>query len=628
MILRGESRRGQVTIFIIVAVVIVVLTVGFFMFRSSLFGGGIPSSIDPIYNTFLTCLENDVLVGAGILGSQGGYMEMPTYDFGSEYMPFSSQLDFIGSPVPYWYYVSGNNIEKTNIPSLSFMQRELGSYIEGTVRDCVLEDYYNNGFSVFFGEPEAKVKIRDNEIVVDLEMAMNVNNSVAEESIFINSHSVSVKSSLGELYNAAREVHDEEQSTLFLEKRGLDVIRSYAPVDGVEISCAPKIWNAPEIVSELREAISDNTYALRTSGSDFDLSKKENKYFVLDLNTDSNVQFLNSPDWPSTYEIVPSDGDLLMADPVGTQSGLGILGFCYVPYHFVYDAKYPVLVQVYSGDSLEATSEIFQFATAVIIKANNPREPLDGSAVFFDVPELCAYKNTETTVNVYDTSLNPIEADISYECFGVSCDIGETRVTSSLTANFPQCVNGFVVAKADGYKEEKQMYSTTTTGTVDVIMDKTYERKVNLAVDSRPYDKDAIITFSSDDLTKTILYPEQTMIELAEGQYDVSVRVFRESTLSIAKSIREQCVDIPKSGVGGVLGFTQEECYDIEIPAQVISSALSGGGEQSYYVLESELAGSSSIDIYADSLPIPTTLEQLQNNYNIFEVKGLEIYFR
>jgi rod shape-determining protein MreC len=31
------------------------------------------------------------------------------YEASSEYMPFSSQLDFLGNPVPYWYYISGNN---------------------------------------------------------------------------------------------------------------------------------------------------------------------------------------------------------------------------------------------------------------------------------------------------------------------------------------------------------------------------------------------------------------------------------------------------------------------------------------------------------------------------------------
>jgi hypothetical protein len=627
MILRGENKRAQVAIFIIIALVAVVLVVGFFIFRSGLVDQSLPVSIEPVYTTFLTCLEEDVLVGLGILGSQGGYIELPEYDSGSEYMPFSSQLNFMGHPVPYWYYVSGNNIEKSQVPSLSFMQRELASFVEERIRDCAMENYYDEGYEISFGEPEARTRIKNSEVIVDLEMTITIENSAAEENAIIKKHSVSVRSELGKLYDSAREVYDEEQATLFLEKRGLDIIRNYAPVDGVEISCAPKIWQGPDVISELREAISVNTFALRTEGSDYELSKDENKYFVLDLRADSNVRFLNSENWPSTYNIVPSEGDILIADPVGTQTGLGILGFCYVPYHFVYDAKYPVLVQVYSGDSLGAGSEIFQFATAVIIRGNNPREPMAGSATMFDIPDLCLHKNSETSVNAYDNNLNPIEADISYECFGSSCDIGETSSGSTLTEEFPQCVNGFVVAKADGYKTEKEMHSTTNGGTVELIMDKLYEQRINLMMDNTPYNKDAVITFSSEDYSKTILYPQQNVIELSEGQYDISVRAFRESTLNIAGSIKEQCVEIPRSGVGGFLGMTKEECYDIEVPSQLVSNALSGGGSQNYYILESELKSSNSIDIYADSLPTPTTLEQLQDNYDIFEIKSLGIYF-
>jgi len=61
----------------------------------------------------------------------------------------------------------------------------------------------------------------------------------------------------------------------------------------------------------------------------------------------------------------------LIANPVGNQPGLGVLCFCYVPYHFVYNIGYPVLIQVYSGE------EIFQFPVAVVVKGNKPREALD-----------------------------------------------------------------------------------------------------------------------------------------------------------------------------------------------------------------------------------------------------------
>ena len=45
-------------------------------------------------------------------------------------------------------------------------------------------------------------------------------------------------------------------------------------------------------------------------------------------------------------------------------------------------------------------------------------------------------------------------------------------------------------------------------------------------------------------------------------------------------------------------------------------------------ILESELQNSKSIEINAESLPVPTSIEQLQSNYLLFEERGLDINFR
>jgi len=89
-----------------------------------------------------------------------------------------------------------------------------------------------------------------------------------------------------------------------------------------------------------------------------------------------------------------------------------------------------------------------------------------------------------------------------------------------------------------------------------------------------------------------------------------------------------QCIEIPQSGVGGLVGVTEEKCFEIEIPSQIISNVLIGGGKQNYYLLESELKNSNLVEIDADSLSTPTSIEELQNNYIIFENKNLDITFK
>ena len=107
---------------------------------------------------------------------------------------------------------------------------------------------------------------------------------------------------------------------------------------------------------------------------------------------------------------------LFITQPIGDQAGLGVLGFCYSPYHFVYNIKYPVLVMIQSG------TEIFQFPIAVVIEGNNPRTSLNGTAVATSTATLCQNENTNITVTTMDSNSNPVDTNISYECFGQTCN--------------------------------------------------------------------------------------------------------------------------------------------------------------------------------------------------------------
>jgi len=610
----NKNKSGQVAIFIIIGIVIVGGAIVFYSFRDSIVGEKIPVSIEPVYNNFLSCLESKTLTGIDILESQAGYIEVPDFEPGSRYMPFSSQLDFLGNPVPYWYYVSGNNIQKEQVPSKKEMENQLEVFIEERMNKCVFEEYYEQGFEINQGVPDVSVNILENSVNVKLDMEMSFEKG--EDSVIVKNHDVEVNSKLGMLYDSAIKIYEKEQDDLFLENYAVDNLRLYAPVDGVELTCSPVIWNADEVFDELQKAIESNTLALKAENGDYSLSKEENKYFVTDISVNGNVRFINSKNWPNSFEVVPAEGNVLISEPVGNQQGLGVLGFCYVPYHFVYNVRYPVLIQVQEGE------EIFQFPVAVVIQGNRPRESLEINSQEIGVPELCKYKNTKTEVNVYDTKLNSIEAEISYDCFGVSCDIGKTK-SGSLTGDFPQCINGYVRVKADGFEDTKYLYSTVKSGSVDIVLDKLYELEVKLNKES-----DAVISFISEDVSKTIVYPGTKSVELSEGQYEISVYIYKNSSLNLVETVREQCVEVPQSGVGGLFGLTKDECFEVKMPAQIVSNALAGGGKENYYILESELAGSRVIEINAESLPTPKSIDELQNNYILFEDLGLGVQFR
>ena len=84
-------KKGQVTIFIIVAIILVFAVVIFFFYRESIFKDKVPATISPVYSSFLDCVEEDTLLGVDILGTQSGHIYVNELEFspGSAYMPFS-----------------------------------------------------------------------------------------------------------------------------------------------------------------------------------------------------------------------------------------------------------------------------------------------------------------------------------------------------------------------------------------------------------------------------------------------------------------------------------------------------------------------------------------------------------
>ena len=163
-----SKSKGQVTIFIIVAIVIVVAIVVFFVLRNPS-ATGISKDLKPAYDYYLSCLEDTTRQGAALLGEQGGYIDVPDFVPGSQYMPFSSQLDFYGQPVPYWMYVSGNNLLKEQVPSKGDMEDELEDYIEARLDYCNLADFEMQGYNVIVHDGTVAVSIRETAIDVSID---------------------------------------------------------------------------------------------------------------------------------------------------------------------------------------------------------------------------------------------------------------------------------------------------------------------------------------------------------------------------------------------------------------------------------------------------------------------------
>ena len=619
-----ESKSAQVTVFIIIAIVLVIGIFAFFALKGKVFPQSVPQEFKSAYEYYLSCIDSDTSYGSKLLGQGAGYIDNPNFSPGSAYMPFSSQLGFMGNGIPYWEYISGNGLFKEQVPSKESMQNQLNNFLTKQIGTCDFSVLESSGYVFVLGDVK-NVESKINDGNIDVSVKQDVLIIHGNSSWIRNSHSINTNSNLGNFYNLAKKIYNYEKKNLFLENYGVDVLRLYAPVDGVEITCSPKIWNLNEVFENITSALEANIFQLKLKGDYYTLSKEENKYFVKDIgeDIDANINFLYSKNFPIRMQVWPSDSGILQANPVGNQQGLGMLGFCYVPYHFVYDLGYPVLIQIYAED------ELFQFPVVVYINKNKPRESLNGSSSPNAVEELCNNKLSNVVISTYNKNFNPVEANIKYKCFNTECNIGKSVLNnsvSSFSGGIPQCVNGLLIVSSEGYATKKYLVTDMTQNTFDIIMDKQF--KLNLQVKTGGKESmQSIVTFTKDNETKTVAYPEQNTVELTEGQYQIKVYSYDKSSITIPSSTTQKCVSVSKSGVLGFFGATEEKCFDMQIPEQSIESAVNGGGVQNYYISQSELENFNKMIIYTEAFDAPSKIEDISSNYNLIDNTGLEVSF-
>lgn len=600
----GRGKGGQVTIFIILAIVIVVGIVLFFSFRPS-FRSDVPEDMRPIYDYYISCMESVASRGVSILGEQGGYIDVPDFEAGSPYSPFSSQLDFFGQGVPYWLYLSGNNFLKEQVPTKSGMEEELDNYIASRQAGfCDFSEFEQAGYDIYIEDGEVSSSINDE--TVDVVMNNKVTIFRDGDSTTISSHKFSLSSRLGAFFDMASNIFEKEKSTMFLEEYAVDVLRNYAPVDGVDISCVPEIFVDEEIRQDIYGGLEANMNAIKFDGSYYELLSEDNKYFVVDADeeVDFNVNVMYNSDWTSKIDI---EGDRIV-QPVGLQEGLSAIGFCYVPYHLVYDIYFPVMIQLFDSE------ELFQFPVAVIIDNNQPRENVSSSSSLAEEDAVCEYDNADVDVYTYDNELNPVAASLQFKCLDSICDIGETTIDgydAVYSGGVPTCVNGFIVATSEGYAQGKVQVSTNVESTANILLKKKYE--IGLEMDD--VDDVAAVTFTGEDYSTTVLYPDMNTVELVEGSYNISVYVYSSSNIVIPGQQDRVCVDVPVEGIGAFFGLEEEKCYDIDIPSMDVEQAIVGGGSGVEYITESMLRDYDTLVVNAQIFGVPTTIEELQENY-------------
>jgi hypothetical protein len=197
-------RRGQVTIFIIVAIVIVLGAVLFFVFRdsnnldsSSASQKLLNSQAVLITDSISQCLEIISLDGIRLLGIQGGYIFPPENSIKTNF-----------STIAYAHYFNNNLLISTDS-----MQKELNSYVELSMPLCFDGTLFEE-FEVSFGEIKSDSRIESNIVKVFIDYPISISIDSSRRNLDREYRAV-IPIELGAMHEKANELIEEEMENPF-----------------------------------------------------------------------------------------------------------------------------------------------------------------------------------------------------------------------------------------------------------------------------------------------------------------------------------------------------------------------------------------------------------------------------
>lgn len=186
-------KRGQISIIIILGSVLLLSAVLVTLYEKGYFGGRIeddPSTL-AIKDYFTSCLEATAKEGASYIGEHGGFYNLNDARIRTEKPYSTSYYFFIGLKA---------------MPFTGQVEDQLEMYIEDHISDCSmnLSVFQSQGFVLEVGEPEAKVSIAMDDMVVDLDMPVKI---ISEDRTrTIDMFEADVKTKLGRMLLVADDI--------------------------------------------------------------------------------------------------------------------------------------------------------------------------------------------------------------------------------------------------------------------------------------------------------------------------------------------------------------------------------------------------------------------------------------
>ncbi len=475
----SPSKRGQVTIFIILGILLVLALILVIALKQEVVtfkpGEIIPTQKGKIENFISTCIEQVGEEALLKIGVQGGYIDIPEEISANAELYLKTSL---ATTLPYWAY--GPN---TNIPSLIQIQNRIDRYVEQHVQRCLfgMQAFQENYDLIEKSDITATTEITDKNVLFNVHWDVEIRNKAGEVVTELIEHQGASRVKLKKMHALAERIINKEMETLKLEDITQDLIaleHSNVPVAGIDISCSKKVWDVEDVKQTLLDLVRINVRELKIKGTNViefpeELTYYQNHY-VWDLGEEVDyptfdVVFDFNQNHPFTFGVTPLSGTKMKSSQSGGSHLLSFL--CIQTWKFTYDLSYPVIVRITD----EETGYNFETAFTVHVVRNTPYRGDIVSRPSYIVPstndeDYCQAKNIPMTVRSYELvnneqtgiySREPLEGvNTSFTCLRYRCEMGETEYgyaalgdVAGYTMNFPYCVGGILRGTKENYKE-------------------------------------------------------------------------------------------------------------------------------------------------------------------------------
>jgi len=182
-------KRGQVTVFIIIGILIVVGVGAVIYFQGNLSGDPpVPPEAADFKVYMDGCLKNTLEEGLYVTGLQGGYYNEPP-----------KGADYLGASVAYYFYKYENVI-----PSLEIIEEQIGFYIKDKFVVCSAL-YPDTSYEVVSGSiEEVDIQIKDEKVIANVEQQITLKKGGSTTQISQFKEEIDVR--LGKIHEDAEKI--------------------------------------------------------------------------------------------------------------------------------------------------------------------------------------------------------------------------------------------------------------------------------------------------------------------------------------------------------------------------------------------------------------------------------------